>query len=322
MSPSGAPARQLSRPKIDRLRIRHLRLLELMAQAGSVTKAAAALGISQPAASRLLQELEAAFGLAMFDRTAGGTTLSGHGERAVARLKAVLGLLDATREDLDPNAEAPCVRIGILRVAGIALIPGMVAQLRAQGAMPRIRLYKSAASGLLTLLKDGAVDCVIGRFETDRSPCPVDTLDILPLTNERYEIACSPGHPLAGRAPACAAELRAYPWIVPLAHSHTRRAFERMFASQGIPPPVPDIESSSFHETAAILFHNPAAYLTMAPRSAIAYYERLGRLRRVELQQPFPDDHLVFMTLRHMAEGSPLGRIRQALLQAAAHAEP
>ena len=48
--------------RADRLRMRHLRLLELVSREGSLGGAARMLGVSQPACTLLLRELEAVFG--------------------------------------------------------------------------------------------------------------------------------------------------------------------------------------------------------------------------------------------------------------------
>jgi hypothetical protein len=58
------------------LRIRHLRFLELVAEHGSLTTAAAQLALSQPAATKMLQELESAFGVELVARTTRGAALS------------------------------------------------------------------------------------------------------------------------------------------------------------------------------------------------------------------------------------------------------
>src|SRR5690606_35462026 len=67
---------EFSSRSLDRLRIRHLRLLELIADTGSLTSTAAALKISQPAATKMLQELERALGCTLVNRTPKGGMLT------------------------------------------------------------------------------------------------------------------------------------------------------------------------------------------------------------------------------------------------------
>ena len=72
------------------LNLRHLRLLLGIAQAGSLSLAARQGGVSQPALSQALAKLEAAFGVALFDRTASGVSPTAAGRRIVRRVDHAL----------------------------------------------------------------------------------------------------------------------------------------------------------------------------------------------------------------------------------------
>src|SRR3954447_21692719 len=90
-----ASARTNPAHRLERLRVRHLKLLELVGASGSLSAAAAALRISQPSATKLLQDLESAFGHVLVDRTTRGGKLSTAGERVLERLRIATGALDA-----------------------------------------------------------------------------------------------------------------------------------------------------------------------------------------------------------------------------------
>ena len=317
-NPGATSAPAFSRARVDRLRIRHLRLLELIVKTGSLTGAGAALNISQPAATKILQELELAFGCTLLDRTSRGSVLSGSGERAMERLKIILGLLDAAEDEFAGLSQAPFVRIGVLRLAGISLIPNLVSALRLSGKLPRIRLYKGSVSVLSGMLNDGAVDCIIGRLDVDEIGNKIDDFDITLLTDEHYQVACAPTHPLAGKSVVDLSALLDFPWVIPFESTYTRRTFERAFLSKGIPPPTPHIESSSFHDSIAILAQTD--FLTLAPRSAIAYYTDLGRVQKLNLADPFPVDYVVLIALKSVATMASMKLIKSTLLQQVANA--
>lgn len=300
--------------RLDRLRIRHLRLLEKISSTGSLTGAALALRISQPAATKMLQELERTFGCVLVERTARGGVLTSAGTQALERLHVALGMVDATGLALATQPEMPLVRIGILRLAGVALIPSLVAALHAAGRLPRMRLHEGTASGLLENLRKGEVDCVIGRLESQGDAIRVNEFDIVPLTDEHYEVACSPAHPLAGESAISWDRLQQFPWAVPPPPSYTWHAFETGFRKMGLVPPQPRIESPSFHDSFAILAQTD--FLAIAPRSAVAYYQMLGRVQRLDLKDPFPTDHAVLVTMPGIASQPTIRLIRQALLQA------
>lgn len=78
---------------------RHLRVICTIAEAGSLTKAAARLGLSQPALTSQLRRIEHALGAPLFVRTRRGTTATNLGEFVVSRAKPVLRVIDRLRED-------------------------------------------------------------------------------------------------------------------------------------------------------------------------------------------------------------------------------
>ncbi|MGA1318851.1 MAG: LysR family transcriptional regulator, partial [Rubrivivax sp.] len=78
-----------------RLRLRQLLLLRTVAEVGNLRRAAALLQMTQPAATRLLQELEHRLGGALFDRSSRGMTLTAEGQVALARAMRALHDVDA-----------------------------------------------------------------------------------------------------------------------------------------------------------------------------------------------------------------------------------
>jgi DNA-binding transcriptional LysR family regulator len=282
--------------RIDRLRVRHLRLLELIGNTGSLTAAAAALHIGQPTASKLLQDLEEAFGHVLVDRNTRGGALSVAGERALERLKIATGALDAIGEAMTADAAAPLVRIGMLPFAGVTLIPRLVARLAARDALPRMHLREGPVSVVLALLREGQIDCVIGRISPDIGERDDNAYDILPLNDEHFEIACRPDHLLARRRKLDLHQLGDQSWILPPRDTYTREVFDAAFVSNGVKPPAARIESRSFHVSLATVAET--SLLTIAPRSAVDFYASLGRVRKLRLAKPFQTDCAVFVTLK------------------------
>ena len=94
-----AATRQVAARRMDLLRVRHLKLLQLVASTGSLTAAAQELRISQPASTKLLQELERAVGCSLVDRSVRGGSLSAAGQRTLERMRIAIGALDAGAHD-------------------------------------------------------------------------------------------------------------------------------------------------------------------------------------------------------------------------------
>jgi DNA-binding transcriptional LysR family regulator len=309
----------LSARRMDLLRVRHLKLLQLVATTGSLTAAAQLLRISQPASTKMLQELERAVGCSLVDRSVRGGTLSAAGHRTLERMRIALGALDAVSQAGAATLDRPLVRIGMLPLVGVELVPRMVAVLSKQGRLPRLTIQEHNVAAVLGMLRDGVIDCVIGRIESDKLEGRPDEFRITRLMPDGYAIACAPDHPLARKRRRDLALLREQGWIVAPRGTHTRQVFEMRFASQGLQPPLPEIECSAFHTNLATV--STSALLTIAPQSAVQSFARQGRVRQLDLEQPFASEYLVFMTLRGLPELPAVGLVRETLQAIAGAAE-
>ena len=300
-----------SSARIDRLRIRHLKLLDLISATGTLTAAADALRISQPSATKMLQELEVAFGCRLMERTTRGGILSPAGERALERLRVAIGALDAAGQAFAVQPEMPLVRIGMLPLAGVAVIPRLVTELASSGQLPRLWFQEGSVSDVLDRLRAGEIDCVIGRIDTESARKNLDVFEIDPLADEHLEVACAQTHPLARARKVALSRLLEHPWIVPPRTTYTRQMFEAAFVNIGMLPPRPHIESSSFHTNLATVA--ASNFLTIAPKSAVNYYMTIGKVRKLSLGDPFPVNHIVFITLKGAAKLPAVSLIQAAI---------
>ncbi len=72
-------------PLVNRLKLRELRILLAVTQAGSMGKAALALSISQPAVSRAITDMESSLGVSLLDRTPQGVEPTPYGRALINR---------------------------------------------------------------------------------------------------------------------------------------------------------------------------------------------------------------------------------------------
>src|SRR5690349_12064650 len=98
------------------LEIRHLRVIQAIAEAGSISRAAAALGFTQPALTAQLQRVERAVGGALFARTGSGTYPTALGKVVLSHAAQILGMHTELMRDVrrrDPaDTETTAVRLG------------------------------------------------------------------------------------------------------------------------------------------------------------------------------------------------------------------
>jgi DNA-binding transcriptional LysR family regulator len=275
----------------DQLRLRHLRMLELIDQGGSLVYAARALHLTQPAVTKLLHDLEDVFGVRLVDRGPRGGHLTPAGHAVMGRLKIALEQFDAAADAA--TEDIPSLRIGILPAASMRLLVPAVARLRAQGTAIRFSLYESTIAGLLDGLTAGRTDCVIARVDLDHSErLTNDEWSLVPLMEDRLAIAAAIDHPIVrSRRKITLAQLTQVPWVVARRDSNTRQAFDRVFVDAGLRPPIPMVESPSLHTNLRLV--SQSDMLALVPESAIDAYARLNLVARVR-----SDVH--WTTTRHM----------------------
>ena len=153
------------------MRLRHIEIFEAIRRTGSLTEAAAALHISQPAASKLLAHAESQLGFKLFDRVKGRLVATREAEiltPEIARLSQDLSSVRRLASNLRdrPNGH---LRLGCAPALGLGLLPGVVRDSRdAQpGITFDIHTHHSAelVQGLLTRELDLAI-----TFDTNDYP--------------------------------------------------------------------------------------------------------------------------------------------------------
>jgi len=302
----------------DFLRVRHLRLLELVDRGGSLAAAARELHLSQPAVTKMLQELEAAFGAPLVARAARGGSLTPEGRVALQRLQLGLSQFDAAIATArSGRAKVPMLRVGVLPLVSVSLLPATMQALARRGDDLRLVVKDATAAGLLQLLATGGVDCAIGRAEPDALPslngaCLVQ----LPLADERLVFACAPAHALARKRRIGLVQLQEQRWVLPGPGTHTRRLFDALFLDHGMQPPEPVVESASFHANLQLL--HAANALTVAPRSAVGLYLGMGLAQPLRNAPALSAGPLSLMYLAQQQEFAALRLFERAAREAGA----
>ncbi|MFC4055961.1 LysR family transcriptional regulator [Actinomadura syzygii] len=197
------------------LDISHLRMVCAMAETGSITQAAARMGMSQPAMSNQLRRVEEIVGGQLFVRSRTGLEPTALGGQVISRARTVLSELDTLFGDLHGgDGPAGTLGLGCVHLACVASIvarvsealPGRKVSLRIEPSS--ILLGDALARGHL----DAALIGVMEGFDVPLS-APVVTRTLVP----RYPIyvTLTAAHPLAGQDEISLSDLRDEHWIGP-----------------------------------------------------------------------------------------------------------
>ncbi|MFI7415888.1 LysR substrate-binding domain-containing protein [Nonomuraea sp. NPDC049684] len=195
------------------LELRHLRTLRAIADHGSVTRAAAALGVSQPALTAQLGRIERLLGGAVFTRDHRGVAATAFGEFVLARARVVLAGVD------DLLAAGPYELAGqAVRVGGFEnpVVVPLVANLA--GALPEARITLQTehyVRVLVDMVANGRLDVALVADYPDHELRPGPAMGMGVVAVEPVFVALPAAHPLAGRTEVELAELAGEPWVLP-----------------------------------------------------------------------------------------------------------
>ncbi len=118
-------------------------------------------------------------------------------------------------------------------------------------------------------------------------------LQITPLWTEPLVVVASASHPVLRRKALTLAQLREMDWVMMPHITSGRRALERMFLRAGMPPPVPRIETESFHIGLSLVA--ASRQIMAVPHSAYVQYQ--PRVKRVPIKDKITHGSVVFVTL-------------------------
>jgi LysR family transcriptional regulator, nitrogen assimilation regulatory protein len=140
--------------------LHQLRIFVRIAESDSLTRAAAQIGITQPSASRIVKELEEAWGGRLFHRTGRGVTPTELGEMALARARALLRDADLITEELRAFGRLPSgtVSLGLSPSLVPLIVPDLLNNLRRSAPDIRLKIHEGFSDQVERLRLAGDVD--------------------------------------------------------------------------------------------------------------------------------------------------------------------
>ena len=234
------------------LKLSHLRLILAIADSGQVSAAAEALNISQPAASRMLHEVESLLKAPLCQRAARGVEMTRFGEAMAKRARSILlEIREASREITElKTGYGGSVNLG--SVTGPAISLAVPAIRRVRGMYPAIQIncHVEASNVLARELLSARYDFVIGRLPDEFNP---RDFEARPLGFEKSCLVVRAGHPLLSEPPPDLERLRSYEWVFQPHGALLRRSIERLFIDSNVPLPDNVVSTPSVLLTMAMV---------------------------------------------------------------------
>jgi molybdate transport repressor ModE-like protein len=269
---------------ITRLKLRQLRLLVAVSRFGNIQNAARELRMSQPAASKLIQDLEQDFEVKLFERTNRGVVPTAFGESLIRHGKQILAQVSIAAQELDDLTEGSSGRVvvGTLLAAAPDLLPLAIDAVLEDRPNVTIKVVEGTNDALMPALLSGEIDMIVGRLPAYRARA---RLVQERLFDERVLAVVGRQHPLAGKTSVSFSQIRAFSWILPPQETTLRRQIDQFFITQDqyVPPAV--LESVSYLANRTLL--QKRDLISLMPEHVVAYDIKNRKLAALDWKVPF-----------------------------------
>ncbi|HZW14584.1 MAG TPA: LysR substrate-binding domain-containing protein [Noviherbaspirillum sp.] len=209
-----------------------LRLLVAIAEAGSLSRAAADFPIALSAASNRLRQLEERLGMLLFTRHAGGMLPTPAGRIALDHARRVLEEVTQLKEALDGLAgrQRISVRLAANTVANSTFLPPALGPFLADYPEVDLQIEERSSHEILRALQAGDID--IGVLDGN---LPLEGVVSLPFRHDRLVLLVPTDHPLAARGHCLLREALGFPFVGMPGERAIQRFVEEMATLLGKP---------------------------------------------------------------------------------------
>lgn len=208
-----------------------MRSLVAVAQHGAITEAARSLGLTQPALSRRIQQLESEIGAPLLERSRKGVALTEMGRLVEQESRVLIERYARLKEQVSAHQrlEAGVVRIGGGATAIEFVVPPAIAQFQAAHPAIRFRVKEAGSREVEEDVLDERLELGIVTLPTRSSE-----LEVRPIRDDRIVMVAAKSHALAGRRQVTASSLAGRDYIGFEGGSAIRQIIDRTLRELGV----------------------------------------------------------------------------------------
>lgn len=270
------------------------------------------MGLTQPALSKALQQLEESLSVSLVSRTARGATLTQYGRAVLARAQGITQDLDRLREEVEQmrGSLTGGVSVAISPSPAMVLLPEALGRFHKEFPEIRVRVRESVYPETLRMLREGQADLAVGAVpQLSRALAAEFHSEV--LYGNTLVVVGRRGHLMASAQSL--SQLLTCQWLQHGPANGPGALLEPAFRAHQLVPPVPRVVSDSYTASFSILEHSDT--LSLLPERLIRHQPRLTALALREIMPTWD----VSMTFR---AASPLTPAAQALAQALRRTPP
>jgi DNA-binding transcriptional LysR family regulator len=286
-----------------RLKLRDLHILSVVVQWGSMAKAASHLGMSQPAVSQSIADLEAALSVRLLDRSARGVEPTLYGHALLKRGHVVFDeLVQGVREiEFLANPTAGQIRVATGDTSAAGFLTEVIERLTRSRPGIVVQVLQASAEALeYPELRERSADVALARIS--KSFAHRD-LHAEILFDDPSRVVVGARNPLARRRNLSLAELVDEPWTL-TSDQVIRDLISEAFRSRGLPAPRDRVSASSMLLRSRLLA--TGRYVTVLPQSVLRYNAKQWALKALPVDLGMKPMSVKLLTLRNRTASPPV----------------
>lgn len=274
---------------------RRLKALIELSRKRHMGAAANALGVSQPAISLMLRDIERDIGTTLFERGVRGLHPTQAGETVIWQLKLALNEIRIAADEVADmqGLKTGDIRVGVLSLGRTYVLPMAITHLLAKHPELRISTMEGSFEVQVAALRAGEIDFVLGALRPEEH-CKGLLREA--LMDDSMSIVCRAGHPLSLKNCVALSDTLEYAWALPLSGTPTRSLFETLFSKRKLPLPRVAVETADLSIIREVMLESDMLTLV----SSHQYRRELSAAMLVKLDLHLPETARRVGLLRRM----------------------
>lgn len=286
-----------------RLRFRHLQFLDILGRTRNLRLAAEQMHITQPAATKILADIEEIFGVSLFERLPREMRPTELGLLALRYSADTLAVHNKFFEEFYALKSGGHGHLTVGTISGPVAHPlsTSIRELKQRRPFLVIKIIEQSSDQLLLWLAERKIDVMVGRFTESWQQ---SHFNYQRLSGEQLWVVAGEHHPLRAATIPGIADLAAWPWILYPRPTALRKVTDDIFSSASLTATLSIVETASFLNAFELL--QSTDMLSLQPAAIVEKYVRKGLLARIPVDVPdrMPDYGIV--TRRAEALPSPV----------------
>ena len=263
------------------MKLNQMRDVVAVAERGSLRSAARFLGVTQPAITRSIRELEHELGVTLFERRATGMVLTPIGNAFFQRAAGIQTDIERVRTEIEQlkGNRVGAVSIGLSTLSHVALLPRVIGLFHRRFPRVKLQIVEGMFPAVERDLQDGRLDFYVGPLSAEAAPAE---LAVERLFDNRRLVFGRPDHPL--RHATTLADLTGARWVTGALTLVSEDELAPLFERRGLPRPVIGVSGQT--SLSMIVVAASSNMLTMLPQQWLPILEQTGLVEQIALSEP------------------------------------